>query len=82
METQEFGGFYMNKDRAIEEIKENRLDINEGVYDYACLEAYEEGITHPLTNETMWFQFDKTLGVYVEIDTPELEKKICCRAIG
>lgn len=75
-------GFYMNKLDAINALHFNMTDINETSYKYACIEAYEEGISHPIISETQWFEYEREANGYFEIDTPLLEDKCCCRAMG
>ena len=75
-------GYYMDKNDAIEALHFNMTDLNETLYEYACLEAFEEGISHPVFDETQWFKFDHTANGYFEIETPARESNTCCRAMG
>ena len=75
-------GFYTDKDAAIEALHFNSTDMNETCYEYACLEAYDEGISNCRPHETQWFKFDHNINGYFEIETPILEKRICGRAMG
>jgi len=75
-------GFYTDKLNAIEALHFNLTDLNETCYQYACIEAFEEGISKPIPSETQWFQYDRIINGYFEIDTPLLEKRVCRRAMG
>ena len=44
METGRCWGFFSDKQEAIEVLHHNETDLNEGIYDYAVLEEYSEGI--------------------------------------
>ena len=75
-------GYYMNKLDAIEALHFNATDLNETCYKYACIEAYHEGISHPINSETQWFEYNRDVNGYFEIETPPLENITCCRAMG
>lgn len=69
-------GFYANHDDAVRALHDNRKDMHEGIYRYACIERYEEGIAM-CAGEIQWFKFDKVRGGYFEIDTPDIVKHCC-----
>ena len=69
-------GFYANHDDAVRALHDNRTDMHEGIYQYACIERYEEGIAMG-TGEIQWFKFDKVRGGYFEIATPDIVKYCC-----
>ena len=66
----EFVGWYKNKDQAIDCVTENMCDLNETIYDYACIQTIPEGIYNPST-ENNWFIFDYETKKY------EPTKSIC-----
>lgn len=73
-------GFYANRDDAVRALHKNLKDMHEGIYQYACIEQYEEGIAM-VTGEIQWFRFDKERNGYFEIDTPDIVRYCCGYAI-
>lgn len=63
-------GFYVDKDKAFEVVKENWTDLNETIYDYAIIESYGEGISN-YTGFRQFFKFDYDGKCYNEIEEPE-----------
>ena len=63
-------GFYSSVEKAKEAIEENRCDIFESFYEYAVVEAVEEGL-HPKTTEEAWYKWDHGKGRYVACETPD-----------
>jgi len=74
-------GFYTSFSDAHEALMNNRTDLWETCYDYACIEKVEEGLANP--GELVgWYKFDREKGGYFPIKTPDFEKHICGRTIG
>lgn len=74
-------GFYTSFSDAHEALTNNRTNLHETVYDYACIEKVEEGLARP--GELVgWYKFDRGKGGYFPIETPDFEKHICGRTIG
>lgn len=76
-------GFYQERDTALKAVRENWTDMREGVYEYAVVEGYDEGISHshdPSTSQ--WFRWDSLHEGYREIDTPDEVKGFGCWAFG
>lgn len=75
------GGFYSNKQDALNTLHENRTDLWETIYNYAVLEEYYEGISNHTMNR-QFFKYDREENGYFEIDEPECVKHLCSFAIG
>ena len=74
-------GFYTSFLDAHEALTNNRTDLHETCYDYACIEKVEEGLARP--GELVgWYRYDKESGKYIPIETPSFDKHICGRTIG
>lgn len=74
-------GFYTSFLDAHEALTNNRTDLHETCYDYACIEKVEEGLARP--GELVgWYKFDRGKGGYFPIETPSFDKHICGRTIG
>lgn len=74
-------GFYTSFLDAHEALTNNRTDLHETCYDYACIEKVEEGLARP--GELVgWYKYDKDVNKYIPIETPSFEKHICGRTIG
>lgn len=69
-------GFYSVKSHAVEALHDNSCDMHEGIYQYACIERYEEGIAR-FTGDIQWFRWDEDRNGYFEIDTPDLVENCC-----
>lgn len=66
-------GFYTERDIAIRALHENWTDMREGVYDYAVVEGFDEGISHGHdSSASQWFKWDSLYEGYREIDRPEV----------
>ena len=76
-------GFYQSRDIALQAVRENWTDIHEGLYDYAVVEGYDEGISYGHDPaESQWFKWDECEQAYVEIEQPEEVKHYGSWAIG
>lgn len=76
-------GFYSDRDVAIKALHENWTDMHEGLYNYAVIEGYDEGICHGHDpDEAQWFKWDKENEGYREIERPEAVVGFCDWAIG
>ena len=64
-------GFYRDKEVALRALHENWTDMWERCYDYALIEAYEEGISHLDIEYRQFFKFDQAKNGYFEIEEPE-----------
>jgi hypothetical protein len=65
-------GFYSDRDVAIRAVRENWTDMREGVYEYAVVEGYDEGICHEHDpEEAQWFKWNEDYEGYREIERPE-----------
>ena len=74
-------GFYTSFLDAHEALTNNRTDLHETCYDYACIEKVEEGLARP--GELVgWYRYDRVSNKYIPIETPSFEKHICGRTIG
>ena len=61
-------GYYMDKDAALEAVKNNALDIRETIYDYMIVEEVEEGLYQPSMKR--WFFKAKDNDTFEEINEP------------
>ena len=76
-------GFYSNKEDALKVLNENRTDIWETIYDYAVLEAYNEGISaYNFEEGRQFFKYNQELDSYKPIEEPEEVKHYASFAIG
>lgn len=71
-------GYYFDKDKAFDAVKENACDINETCYDYALIEEIKEGLYQPAFSDCRWlFKYDKDRDRYNPMDEPEILKHFC-----
>ena len=63
-------GYYPHKERAIECLHNNNLDIHEDMYDYAVVEKIPMGL-YPLADERIFFKWDEEKRGFFEIDGTE-----------
>ncbi len=77
-------GFFVNKEEALDTLKNNRTDLWETVYNYAILEPYYEGISGYCFDEPReFFQYDYKENKYYPIGyKPEEVKGYASFAIG
>lgn len=76
-------GFYSNKEDALKVLNENRTDIWETIYDYAVLEAYNEGISaYNFEEGRQFFKYNQELDSYRPIEEPEEVEHYASFAIG
>lgn len=76
-------GFYTERDTAVRALRENWTDMHEGLYAYAVIEGYDEGICHPHDpKESQWFKWDEQHEGYSEIKRPESVMGFGSWAIG
>ena len=76
-------GFYSNKEDALKVLDENRTDIWETIYDYAVLEAYNEGISaYNFKAGRQFFKYNQELDSYKPIEEPEEVRHYASFAIG
>ena len=76
-------GFYSDRSVAIKALHENWTDMHEGLYNYAVIEGYDEGICHCHNpDETKWFKWDEEMEGYREIERPEVVDNFSDFAIG
>ena len=76
-------GFYSNKEDALKVLNENCTDIWETIYDYAVLEAYNEGISaYNFEEGRQFFKYNQELDSYKPIEEPEEVKHYASFAIG
>lgn len=74
-------GFYTDKQIAIKALHENWTDMEEGIYKYAVIEEYREGISG-MTGYRQFFKFDDEREGYFEIDEPEGYEHFAGFALG
>lgn len=74
-------GFYADLETAKERLKNNTMDINETIYNYAVIEEVGEGI-HYYAQKRWFYKFDYEKGIYYPIDEPEELKQIVNFGIG
>ena len=77
-------GFYSNKEDAINVLEHNTTDLWEYCYDYAVLEAYQEGISgYDFEEGRQFFKYDQFKKGYFPLDKePEEVKHYVSFAIG
>lgn len=63
-------GFFMEKEKALNAVRDNAGDIRESSYDYAFVEKIGEGL-YNVTKERWFFKWDQKARQYVEIKEPE-----------
>ena len=83
METGRCWGFFSDKQEAIDALHQNATDLNEGIYDYAVLEEYSEGICggwgicsdrengSSRNKAKLFFRYDEEKDGFFEIERPE-----------
>lgn len=76
-------GYYLNRTKAINAVRENIHDIYEmGYYPYAVVESVGQGIYY-LNREEIWFKWNEAREKYEMLDEkPEMFKRTCCYGIG
>ena len=74
-------GFFFNREKAINEVKNNSLDIFEGEYYFVVIERVVNGF-YATPIEEIWFKYNRNLDKYYEIEKPEPLKNICNFGIG
>lgn len=67
-------GYFTNLDDAINAVKNNELDVFEHCYNYAVIEAFEEGFYPMPEMKQMWFRYDKQTDKAYEIEPPVYNK--------
>ncbi len=77
-------GFFVNKEEALDALKNNRTDLWEYTYNYAVLEPYYEGISGYCFDESReWFMYNETMDSYIPLgNEPEEVKGYASFAIG
>ena len=64
-------GFYIDKEDAFKNVKENDCNINNTYYNYALIEEVEEGLRNPAGCSNRWFfKYNKETDEYDEIEEP------------
>ena len=63
-------GYFTNLDDAINAVKNNELDVFEHCYNYAVIEAFDEGFYPMPEMKQMWFRYDKKTDKAYEIEPP------------
>lgn len=61
-------GYYTDKNKAINAVKENALDIRETIYDYMIIEEVNEGLYAPALNR--WFFKATNQNTFKPIEEP------------
>lgn len=80
-------GYYPDKDETLTAVKENRGDLNEGIYDYLVVEKISEGM-HSIAEEETGFRWVDmvvsywTRGYWEEISKPPETASFANHAIG
>lgn len=74
-------GFYVDKNKAFQAVKENWADIHEYTYDYALIEEVSEGL-YDAPSTRWFFKFNKDLEQYEEIPEPILFNHLCGLTMG
>ena len=74
-------GYYTHKERAIECLHNNNLDIHEDMYDYAVVEKIPMGL-YPLAEERIFFKWDEEKHLFSEIDGTEFANNFGNYAFG
>lgn len=67
-------GYFTNLDDAINAVKNNELDVFEHCYNYAVIEAFDEGFYPMPEMKQMWFRYDKQTDSAYEIEPPVYNK--------
>lgn len=76
-------GFYKDKQEALTTLHNNINDLFEGVYSYAVLEPYYEGISgYTFEYPRQFFKYNQEKDSYFEIAEPEAFAHSCSFAIG
>lgn len=76
-------GWYSSKSRAFEVVQNNYCDIWETCFDYALIEAIDEGLYNPATNDARWwFKYNKDTDRYEPIDEPSCVRHECGFTVG
>lgn len=73
-------GYYTNKEKAIDAVKHNALDIHETIYNYVIVEEVEEGLYNPSCTR-WWFKYTGN-DTYTEIPEPDFMKHFAGISIG
>jgi len=63
-------GYFTNLDDAINAVKNNELDVFEHCYNYAVIEAFDEGFYPMPEMKQMWFRYDRQTDRAYEIEPP------------
>ena len=63
-------GYFTNLNDAINAVKNNELDVFEYCYNYAVIEAFDEGFYPMPEMKQMWFRYDKKTDKAYEIEPP------------
>lgn len=74
-------GYYPHKERAIECLHNNNLDIHEDMYDYAVVEEIPMGL-YTLAEERIFFKWDEEKHRFSEIDGAEFADNFGNYAFG
>lgn len=74
-------GFFQDKELATSITESNAYDIHDGMYEYAVIEEYDEGIANN-TGNTQWFKWDDNKAGYVKINEPLYARSVCRFAVG
>lgn len=74
-------GYYPHKEMAIEDVLENAIDMNEGMYKYAVIEFIPCGLYQPAT-EKIFFEWDDQSRHYLEVDSENFLDDFGNYAIG
>ena len=76
-------GFYSDRGVAIRAVRENWTDMREGMYEYAVVEGFDEGISggHDPA-ESQWFKWDDENACYKEIEQPAVVAHCANWAMG
>ena len=73
-----FIGWYSNYNNAYEVIKQNICNIWEGIYTYAFIEPWDEGIYGYHSSVGIdWFKWDDKLECYMPIPRPQPVEHFC-----
>lgn len=76
-------GYYRNREKAVDAVTDNVLDIHEHSYNYAVVEEMDEGV-YPMCKSEQWFKWegDNETGKYVCVPQPEQFKGIINWSMG
>jgi hypothetical protein len=69
LKTMECVGYDKDFNYAKDVLVENRLDLNETIYDYAMIEEISNGL-YADDVRRWWFKFDYNRGIYEECECP------------